>query len=142
MPNFNKVILVGHLTRDPEVKYLPSNTAVCNFGLAVNRRWNDRDGNQKEEVAFVDCAAFGATGETIGKYLVKGRPLLVEGRLKFDQWTAQDGSKRSKLSVVVDTFQFVDSKGGGGEPNEPVQHTTTNARADDANVPTGGSIPF
>jgi single-strand DNA-binding protein len=114
MANFNKVILLGNLTRDPQLRYLPSNIAVCEFGLATNRRWKDRDGNQKEEVCFVDVSAFGRQAETINQYLTKGRSILVDGHLRFDSWTGQDGQKRSKLSVVVDTFQFV-----GGRADQP-----------------------
>ncbi len=121
MANFNKIILIGNLTRDPELKYLPNNTAVCEFGMAINHRWRDKDGNQKEDVCFVDVSAFGRQGETINQYMAKGRPLLVEGRLKYDQWTAQDGSKRSRHSVILDGFQFLGDRGGersggGGAP--------------------------
>lgn len=122
MANLNKVMLMGNLTRDPEVTYAPSNqTAICKFGLAINRRWMGQDGQRKEETTFVDCTAFGKTGDAIGKYLKKGRPLFIEGRLKLDQWEAQDGGKRSKLHVIVETFEFIDSKPagttGGGEPD-------------------------
>ena len=96
MANFNKVFLMGNLTRDPQLSYLPSQTAVVDFGLAVNRRWTDKDGSRKESTCFVDCRAFGRMAENISKYLTKGRPLFVEGRLDFDSWTAQDGTKRSK----------------------------------------------
>lgn len=113
MASFNKVILMGNLTRDPQLKYLPSNMAVCEFGLAVNHRWRDRDGNQREEVCFVDLSAFGRQAEVINQYMSKGKPILIEGRLKYDTWTGQDGQKRSKHSVVVDTFQFVGSREGG-----------------------------
>ncbi|MGD8453751.1 MAG: single-stranded DNA-binding protein [Phycisphaerae bacterium] len=113
MANFNKVILMGNLTRDPQLRYLPSNMAVCEFGLAVNRRFRDREGNQKEETCFVDISAFGRTAETINQYMTKGRPILIEGRLRFDQWTGQDGQKRSKLTVVAENFQFVGSREGG-----------------------------
>jgi single-strand DNA-binding protein len=106
---------MGNLTRDPQLKYLPNNTAVCEFGLAVEHRWRDREGNQREDVCFVELAAFGRPGETINQYMSKGRPILVEGRLKFDTWTSQDGTKRSKHSVVIDNFRFVDSREGGGE---------------------------
>jgi len=116
MANFNRVILMGNLTRDPQLKYLPSNTAVCEFGMAINRRWRDKDGNQRDEVCYVDLAAFGRQGETINQYMSKGRPMLVEGRLKFDSWTGQDGQKRSKLSVVVENFTFVGTRDGGGAP--------------------------
>lgn len=113
MASFNKVILMGNLTRDPQLKYLPSNMAVCEFGLAVNHRWRDRDGNQREEVCFVDLSAFGRQAEVINQYMSKGKPILIEGRLKHDTWTGQDGQKRSKHSVVVDNFQFVGSREGG-----------------------------
>lgn len=115
--SLNRVMLVGNLTRDPQLSYLPSNTPVCDFSLAMNHRWKDQQGNQREEVCFVECKCFGKGGEVISKYMVKGRPLFVEGRLKQDQWTAQDGSKRSKLYVVVDQFQFVGERREGG-PNQ------------------------
>lgn len=114
MANFNKVLLMGNLTRDPQLSYLPSQTAVVDFGLAVNRRWTGKDGEKKEETCFVDCRAFGRMAENINKYLVKGRALFVEGRLQFDSWTAQDGSKRSKHRVTVENFQFLGGAGGGG----------------------------
>jgi single-strand DNA-binding protein len=118
MASYNRVILLGNLTRDPQLRYLPSNTAVCEFGLAMNRRYKDRDGNQKEEVCFVDIEAFGRQAETINQYVTKGRPLLVEGRLRLDSWTGQDGQKHSRLRVIVENFQFVGGRGdqptGGG----------------------------
>ncbi len=117
MSNYNRVLLMGNLTRDPELKYLPSNTAVCEFGVATNRRYKDRDGNVKEEVTFVEVAAFARTAEVIQQYMTKGKPIFIEGRLRFDQWTAQDGSKRSRLTVVAENFQFVGGRGeGGGAP--------------------------
>ena len=116
MAGYNRIILFGNLTRDPELKYLPSNTAVCEFGLAVNRRYRDKDGNQRDEVCFVDISAFGKQAETINQYMTKGKPILIEGRLKLDTWQAQDGSKRSKHSVVVDNFQFVGGREGAGGP--------------------------
>jgi len=109
MASFNKVILLGNLTRDPQLSYLPSQTPVVDFGLATNRRWTGQDGSQRDETCFVDCRCFGRQAETINKYCSKGRPLLVEGRLTFDSWQAQDGSKRSKLRVTVERFTFVDS---------------------------------
>ncbi len=121
MAGYNKVILVGNLTRDPQLRYLPNNTAVCDFGLAVNRRWRDKDGNQKEEVCFVDVSAFGRQAETINQYMAKGRMVLVEGRLRFDSWTGQDGQKRSKLSVVAENFQFLGSRNEEGGPGAPVE---------------------
>jgi len=113
MANYNKVILLGNLTRDPQLSYTPNQTAVVDFGLATNRKWTGQDGSAREETCFVDCRAFGRSAENINKYCQKGRPLLVEGRLTFDSWQAQDGSKRSKLRVTVERFQFIGSAGGG-----------------------------
>jgi single-strand DNA-binding protein len=118
MASFNRVILMGNLTRDPEIKYLPSQTVVCNFSLAVNRHWKDAAGEAREEVLFVDCAAFGKTGQTIGESLTKGRPIHVEGRLKFEQWEQEDGQRRSKIRVVVEQFRFVDRKPTANPPAE------------------------
>ncbi|QNN25503.1 single-stranded DNA-binding protein [Planctomycetales bacterium ZRK34] len=118
-------MLMGNLTRDPELKYLPSNTPVCEFGLACNRRFRRSDGETGEETLFVDCAAFARTAEVINQYLRKGRPIFIEGRLKLDRWQDKDGNNRSKHSVVIENFQFVDSResdgggsgGGGGGGN-------------------------
>jgi single-strand DNA-binding protein len=115
MANFNKIFLMGNLTRDPQLSYLPSETAVVEFGLAVNRRWTGKDGTKKEETCFVDCRAFGRHAENINKYLSKGRALFVEGRLSFDSWTAQDGTKRSKHRVTVENFQFLGSAPGAAD---------------------------
>ena len=114
MANYNKVLLIGNLTRDPQLSYTPSQTAVVDFGLATNRRWTGQDGNPREETCFVDCRAFGRQAETINKYLTKGRSVFIEGRLTYDSWTAQDGSKRSRLRVTVEGFQFLSSAGGQG----------------------------
>ena len=120
MASYNKVILMGHLTRDPELKTLPnSDTQVCDFSLAVNRRWKDASGGDREEVLFIDCAAFGKTGETIAGNLTKGRPIHIEGRLRLEQWEQEDGQRRSKHRVVVEQFRFVDRKpGSNGQPAE------------------------
>jgi single-strand DNA-binding protein len=115
MASFNKVILVGNLTRDPELRYTPKGLAIAKLGLAVNRVWKSETGESKEEVTFVDIDAFGKQAETIGQYLKKGRPVLVEGRLRLDQWDdKQTGQKRSRLGVVLESFQFLDS-GNRGE---------------------------
>lgn len=111
--NFNKVILLGNLTRDPELRHTSGNQAVANIGLAVNRRWRSPDGEQREETTFVDCEAWGKTAEVMCQYLAKGRPVFIEGRLKLDQWE-KEGQKFSKLRVVVENFQFVDSGQGRG----------------------------
>jgi single-strand DNA-binding protein len=112
--NYNKVLLLGNLTRDPELKYTPSNQAVAQIGLAVNRRYRTKEGEDREETTFVDCEAWGRTAEVINQYLGKGRPVFIEGRLKLDQWQDKEGQKRSKLKVVVENFQFVDSRGAPG----------------------------
>lgn len=114
MPNLNKVMLMGNLTRDIELRHTASNTAIAKFGLAINRKWKTPEGEQREEVTFVDCDAFGRTAEVMSQYLAKGRPVYIEGRLKLDQWEDKEGQKRSKLAVVVESFQFIDSKPGGG----------------------------
>lgn len=107
---FNKVILVGNLTRDCELRYLPSGSAVCTTGIATNRRFKNQMGEQKEEVCFIDITFFGRTAEIANQYLSRGKKVLVEGRLKLDQWTDQTGAKRSKHSVTVDTLQMLDAK--------------------------------
>lgn len=120
MANFNKVILAGNLTRDPELRYTPKGTAIAKIGLAINRKWRNEAGEMKDETTFVDVDAFGKTAETIGQYLKKGRPILVEGRLRYDTWDdKQTGQKRSKLGVVMDSFQFMDSGRGEGEGAAP-----------------------
>ena len=115
MASFNKVILVGNLTRDPELRYTPKGTAVAKVGLAVNRTWRNEAGETKEEVTFVDVDVFGRTAENVGQYLRKGSPVLVEGRLRLDTWDdKQTNQKRSKLGVVAEIVQFL-SSGRGGE---------------------------
>jgi single-strand DNA-binding protein len=114
MANFNKVFLMGNLTRDPEMRVTPKGTAICQFGLAVSRTWKDESGQSREEATFVDIEAWGKQGETISKYCTKGRPLFVEGRLRFDQWEDKtSGQKRSKLKVVLENFQFLGGRGDG-----------------------------
>ncbi|MEJ7595809.1 MAG: single-stranded DNA-binding protein [Planctomycetaceae bacterium] len=115
MASFNKVILVGNLTRDPEVRYIPSGTAVCDISLAVNSQWTDRKTNErKEEVTFVEVTLWGRTAEIAGEYLAKGRPVLIEGRLSLDSWEDKEtGQKRSKLKVVADGMQLLGSRDGG-----------------------------
>ncbi|HLP76525.1 MAG TPA: single-stranded DNA-binding protein [Candidatus Paceibacterota bacterium] len=123
MASFNKVILIGNLTRDPELRYTPKGMAIAKIGLAVNRTWRNEAGETKEEVTFVDVDAFGRQAETLAQYMKKGSPLMIEGRLKLDQWDdKQTGQKRSKLGVVVEGFQFLGggNRGeGGGETPAP-----------------------
>lgn len=118
MASFNKVILLGNLTRDPETRVTANGNTICKLGMAVSRVYSTRDGERREETTFVDIDAFGKQAEVITKYMRKGRPLMVEGRLKLDQWETSDGQKRSKLGVVLENFQFVggrdDNDSGGG----------------------------
>jgi single-strand DNA-binding protein len=138
MASFNKVILVGNLTRDPELRYTPNGKAIAKIGLAVNRAWTTESGEKKEEVTFVDIDVFGRTAENVGQYMRKGSPILIEGRLRLDQWDdKQTGQKRSKLGVVAEIVQFLggpragDSGGGASAPD----------RARAAEPPLAGSAP-
>ncbi len=108
---YNRVILVGNLTRDVEIRYTPSGSAIGKVGIATNRKFKAANGEQKEEVMFIDLTLFGRTAEIANQYLSKGRRVLVEGRLVLEQWTAQDGTKRSKHSVTVENLQMLDSRG-------------------------------
>lgn len=119
MANFNKVILAGNLTRDIQLSTLPSGQVVGECGMAINRKWRPQGGgDMREEVCFVDFRVYGKGAETLNQYVGKGSPLLIEGRLKFDQWEAKDGGKRSKLYVIVDTFQFLGSAKGERRSNQ------------------------
>jgi single-strand DNA-binding protein len=112
--NFNRVMLAGNLTRDPQVRFFANEKAVAEFGLAINRRYKDANGQQKDETTFVDVETWGRTAELVGQYLTKGRGCFIEGRLKLDSWDDKEsGQKRSKLKVVADNVQFTDSKGEG-----------------------------
>ena len=142
MPNLNRVMLMGNLTRDPELRYLPNNTAVVNFGMAMNRRWRGQEGEQRDETTFVECSAFARTAEVINQYLKKGRPIFVEGRLKFEQWQDREsGAKRSRLSVVVENFQFIDSRGGDAAGEGGKYQSAGAASTGAVPRPVGGSAP-
>ncbi len=143
MASYNKVILIGNLTRDPQLSYLPNQTPVCEFGIAVNRRWRDRDGQQREDVCFIDCNAFGKQAETLNQYMSKGRQLLVEGQLQFDQWESPEGQKRSKHRVRVMSFQFMDSGQGrqGGAPARSARPPRRMAHPPPARSPRARSRP-
>lgn len=120
MASFNQVLLIGNLTRDPELRYTPKGMAIAKFGLAVNRTWKTETGESREEVTFIDIDAFGRQAETIGQYLKKGRPVFVQGRLRLDQWDdKQTGQKRSKLGVVLESFQFIGGPRPEGEADSP-----------------------
>ena len=131
--NYNFVALGGNLTRDPTLSYLPSQTSVCEFGIAVNKKWTGKDGEQKSKVLFIDCIAFAKTGETINQYLKKGDPLFVQGEIQLDQWKDKDGNNRSKHKVVVSSFQFLSS----GEKQTGQADETDNDPVDDVD-----DIPF
>jgi len=110
MSSFNKVILMGNLTRDPEMRVTPGGMSICRFSLAVNRSWKDKDGQDKEEVSYIDVDSFGKQAEVISKYMTKGRSILIEGRLKQDRWEDKNTKeKRTKIVVVLDTFTFLSS---------------------------------
>ncbi len=114
MASFNKVILLGNLTRDPEVRYTPKGTAVADLGIAVNRTYTAENGEKREEVTFVDVTFWGRTAENAGQYLKKGRPVFIEGRLQLDSWDdKQSGQKRTKLKVVGEILQFLGGRPGG-----------------------------
>ena len=115
---FNKIILVGNLTRDVELKYTPSGTAIANFGIATNRTYKDVSGQQEQEVMFIDVKVFGRSAEIANQYLRKGSKALIEGRLVFEQWVDRNGQKRSKHVVIAEKVQFMDSKSSNGEANQ------------------------
>lgn len=130
MANLNRVFLIGNLTRDPELRVTPKGSAICSFGLAMARTWKNEAGEQQEETTFVDVEAWGRQGETIAKHVTKGRPLFVEGRLRFDQWEDKtSGQKRSKLKVVLESFQFLGGRDGApGESGSAGSESGSGAR--------------
>ncbi|MCK4628461.1 MAG: single-stranded DNA-binding protein [Sedimentisphaerales bacterium] len=162
MASFNKIIMMGNLTRDPQLSYLPSQTPVVEFGLASTHSYRGADGQTREDVCFVDCRCYGKRAETISKYFQKGKPILIEGRLQLDRWEAQDGAKRSKHRIFVENFSFVGSKSdtnnapsGYGQQAPPSNSNQTgyeqqappppsNSGQMDNGVPgpTGDDIPF
>ena len=149
MASFNKVILMGNLTRDPEMRVTPNGHSICKLGLAVSRTFSTRDGERREETAFVDIDAFGKQAEVIAKYMRKGRPIMVEGRLKLDQWESNEGQKRSKLGVVLENFQFLGSRDDNQEgyessspPERGQSNTTGTIQADQNEDALDEDVPF
>ena len=146
MASYNRIVLMGNLTRDPQLSYTPANTAVCKFGIATNRKWRDREGNEREDVCFVDCVLFGKGGEVFNQYMNKGRSVLVEGRLSLNQWTTPEGDKRSKHEVFVENFTFVGGGRGGEGGGAPARRETATAATgpghDEPPPPTDNDIPF
>jgi single-strand DNA-binding protein len=132
MAYLNKVFLIGNLTRDPELRVTPKGTAICQFGIAVNRQFKDESGATRDETTFVDIEAWGKQGELVSKYLTKGSLAMVEGRLKLDQWEDKtSGQKRSKMKVVLDNVQFLSTRGGAGggaAPAEGIDQTASPER--------------
>ena len=129
--NVNIVIIAGHLTRDVELSYTPSQTPVASFGMATNKVWYNKNGDKQEKVCFVDCVAFGKTASNLNKYLKKGDPLFIRGELQLESWEAQDGTKRSKHRVTVENFTFIPD-GSRQEKQSPAEN----------NIPDDDSIPF
>ena len=154
MASFNKVIIAGNLTRDPELRYTPKGTAIASFGLAINRKWKSETGETKEEVTFVEVEAWDRQAEVVAQYFKKGRPILVEGRLKFDQWEDKNThQKQSKLKVRLESFSFIDTKGADdGAPSDaprarPAAAPTAAAEAPapaepEASEPEQDDVPF
>lgn len=142
MASYNRIVLVGNLTRDPQLSYTPANTAVCKFGIATNRKFKDREGNMREEVCFVDCTLFGRGGETFNQYMSKGRPVLVEGRLSLNQWTTPEGDKRSKHEVVVENFTFLGGGRGDGAGSGAGGSASSGPGHDEPPPPSDDDIPF
>jgi single-strand DNA-binding protein len=139
MANYNKVILVGNLTRDPQMSYLPSQTAVVELGLAVNRRYRGQDNQLREDTCFIDCRAYGRQAETINQYMRKGQPILIEGRLQLDTWQAQDGTRRSKHRVIVERFQFLGgAQAGAAAAGPPPSQQASRRQPAAAGPPQGG----
>src|SRR3972149_142314 len=146
MASLNKVFLMGNLTRDPELRYTPAGLAVASFGIAINRGWTAKTGEQKEDVCYVEINVFGRRAEVVGEYLSKGSPIFIEGRLQFNQWETKDGQKRSTLRVVADNFQFigVSAKRPGGETGSSSKEgKSTDMITEDINLDINNEeIPF
>ena len=151
MPNFNQFIGIGNMVNDPDLKYLPSGTAVCDFTIAMNRRWNDRQtGERKDDTCFLDVSIFGPRGEAVNEYFSKGKPILVVGHIKQERWETDDGQKRSKHKLIADRFEFVQSQAeaeasndNGGQQTEgtdPAQAATPAPMSEEDE--TDDNIPF
>ena len=134
MANLNRVFLMGNLTRDPELRYTPSGTPVCEFGLAVNRRYTTREGEQRDETCFVDVTMWGKRGVVISEYFTKGRPIFIEGRLKYDSWESAEG-RRSKLVVVAENFEFLGGRGGSDRGGPSDDHRRSAPRQERRSAP-------
>jgi single-strand DNA-binding protein len=137
VPNFNKVILIGHLTRDPEMKTFANGGGVCNFSIAVNREWKNANGEKQKEVGFFDVKAFGKTGELVSRYMAKGRAILVDGRLTQECWEdKQSGQKRSAVRIVAEGVTFI------GNPSDKKPDSDADQAGEETQIPGDGEIPF
>jgi single-strand DNA-binding protein len=147
MASYNRVILIGNLTRDPELRYTPKGTAIARIGMAMNRSWKSDSGEARDETTFVDVDAFGRQAEVIAQYMRKGRPLMIEGRLRLDSWDDKNsGQKRNQLRVVLEQFTFLDSGGqrgdGGSDPFQSAAPTSSSPKPQASSPDTGSSEPF
>ena len=144
MANLNKVLLLGNVTRDPEVRYTPKGSAVCDLGVAVNRAYTTDSGEKREEVTFVDVTLWGRTAEIASEYLKKGRPVFIEGRLQMDTWDdKQTGQKRTRLRVVADNMQLLGGRPpGGAEPPGDSRQTSAPPKKSPSSEPDEDEIPF
>jgi single-strand DNA-binding protein len=146
MASLNRVLLIGNLTRDPELRYTPSGAGTCEFSIGVNRSWNDKKtGEKKDEVAFLDIVTWGRTAELCAEYLKKGRSVFVEGRLTQDRWEdTKTGQKRSKIRVTAERVQFLGARSGGGAPGEPASEPSPAEAPEELSeqTPTDPDIPF
>ena len=141
MASFNKVILIGNLTRDPDLRVTNSGLSICKLGLAVNRNYTTKEGEAKDETTYVDIDAFGKQAEILSKYMQKGKPLMIEGRLKLDQWESNEGQKRSKLGVVLENFQFIGGRDDTTVKN-PEKMEDSSSSSSQAEEPFDGDVPF
>lgn len=142
MANFNRVLLIGRLTRDPELRYTPSGSAVTDFGLATNRVWTGQDGQKHEETTFVDITLWARSAEVASEYLHKGDPVFIEGRLQLDQWTDKEGQRRSRLRVVGERMQFLAARGAQRSEEETDRSAPDDFGASTSPEPSKGEIPF
>jgi len=143
MPNLNICHIIGNLTRDPELRVTPKGTVICTFSLAVNRKWKDDGQQEREEVTFIDCEAWGKAGENIAKYCTKGRPLYVQGRMRLDQWEDKTTKeKRSRMKVVVEQFQFLGQGRDGDAQQREYRATVAAARPAPPQENLDEDVPF
>ncbi len=141
--SYNHVCVAGYLSRDVELRFTPKGSAVAAIGLAVNHRWKGEDGTEHEEVSFFDCVAWGRTAEVMGEYLKKGKPVLIDGRLKQESWEdKQSGKKRYAVKIVINSFQFLESAPGGPEDDRARTRKTAAPAATDDPPPEDDDVPF